>query len=108
METERKLSMLTADPLNAVFEDPEFKIFRTKQFERAYPGKQQLDATGRGIDMPPVVRDVEPFKPTLRRDDLDLSGSVGEEAEYRPARTAGSADRSRFAGRWRSAPCRSA
>lgn len=39
---------------------------------------------GRGIDTPPVVRDVEPFKPTRRRDDLNLAGSVGEEARNRP------------------------
>ncbi len=42
-------------------------------------------STGRGIDMPPVVRDVEPVKPTQRRDDLDLSGSVGEGERNRPA-----------------------
>ncbi len=84
-ETERKLKMLTADPINSVFEDDEFKMFKTKQFERAFPGKQKLDATGRGIAPPPVVKDVEPFKPTLRRDDLNIAGSVGEEARNRPA-----------------------
>ncbi len=83
--TKRKLSMLTADPINSIFEDREFKIFKTKQFERAYPGKQKLGATGRGIDMPPVVRDVEPFKPTLRRDDLSFAGAVGEGERNRPS-----------------------
>ncbi len=39
IDTERKLKMLTADPINSVFEDDEFKMFKTKQFERAFPGK---------------------------------------------------------------------
>ncbi len=37
------------------------------------------------MDTPPVVKDVEPFEPTLRRDDLNISGSVGEDARNRPA-----------------------
>jgi hypothetical protein len=37
------------------------------------------------MDTPPVVKEVEPFKPTLRRDDLNIAGSVGEEARNRPA-----------------------
>ncbi len=84
-ETERKLKMLTADPLNSVFEDPEFKAFKTKQYERAFPGKQELDASGRSIEPKPRAVTLEPFKPTVRRDDFKLTAAVGEEEWNRPS-----------------------
>ncbi len=75
--TRKKLRTLTSDPLNRDLGDPEFMEFKTKQFQRAYPGKQKLDASGRAIDSPPVVKDVEPFKPKVKRRDLDFGAPVG-------------------------------
>ena len=77
--------MLTADPLNSVFEDPEFKAFKTKQYERVFPGKQQLDAAGRGIEPKPKAVTLGPFKPTARRDDFKLTAAVGEDERNRPS-----------------------
>jgi peptidoglycan hydrolase-like protein with peptidoglycan-binding domain len=76
--TRKKLRTLTSDPLSRDLGDPEFMAFKTKQFERAYPGKQKLDASGRAIDSPPVVKDVESFKPRVKRADLDFGAAVGE------------------------------
>ena len=70
--TKKKLRTLTSDPLSRDLGDPEFMEFKTKQFDRAYPGKQELDASGRAIDSPPVVKDIEPFKPKVKRRDLDF------------------------------------
>ncbi len=75
--TRKKLRTLSSDPLSRDLGDPEFMTFKTKQFERAYPGKQQLDAAGRAIDSPPVVKDIEPFKPKVKRRDLDFGAPVG-------------------------------
>ncbi len=75
--TKRKLRQLTSDPLSRDLGDPEFMEFKTKQFQRAYPGKQKHDASGRAIDPPPVVKDVEPFKPKVKRRDLDFGAPVG-------------------------------
>ncbi len=75
--TKKKLRTLSSDPLSRDLGDPEFMEFKTKQFERAYPGKQKLDASGRAIDSPPVVKDVEPFKPKVKRRDLDFGAPVG-------------------------------
>ncbi len=36
-----------------------------------------MDAAGRAIDSPPVVKDIEPFKPKVKRRDLDFGAPVG-------------------------------
>ena len=70
---ERRLDRLLADPLYSVRNDNEFRNFVTRQFDRVFgTDPMEVDASGRGIDPPPLRTDIEPFRPKVRASDLRL------------------------------------
>ena len=72
---------MLADPLYSVRSDPEFRNFVTRQFDRVFgTDPMEVDASGRGIDPPPLRTDIEPFQPKVRAGDLRLGAPVGRGA----------------------------
>ena len=81
---ERRLDRLLADPLYSVRSDNEFGIFVTRQFDRVFgTDPMEVDASGRGIDPPPLRTDIESFRPKVRADDLEPGAPVGKGAQNR-------------------------
>ena len=80
-EVKRRLNRLLADPLYSVRSDNEFRNFVTRQFDRVFgTDPMEVDASGRGIDPPPLRTDIEPFQPKVRAGDLRLGAPVGRGA----------------------------
>ena len=78
---ERRLDRLLADPLYSARSDNEFQDYITRQFDRVFgTDPMEVDASGRGIDPPPLRTDIEPFRPRVRADDLRLGAPVGRGA----------------------------
>ena len=85
----RRLDRLLADPLYSVRSDKEFLDFVTRQFDRVFgTNPMEVDASGRGIDPPPLRTDIEPFQPKVRAGDLRLGAPVGRGAGRRVRRRA--------------------
>lgn len=82
-EFDARLNRLIGDPLRQELRDPEFLAFVDRQFNRAFPGPVRRDATGRQIDSAPEIDDLEAFRPTVLRGDLELSGPVGARQKNR-------------------------
>lgn len=82
-EFDARLNRLIGDPLRQELRDPEFLAFVDRQFNRAFPGPVRRDATGLQIDSAPEVDDLEAFRPTVMRGDLELSGPVGARQKNR-------------------------
>ena len=82
-EFDARLDRLIGDPLRQELRDPEFLAFVDRQFNRAFPGPVRRDATGRQIESAPEVDDLEAFRPTVMRGDLELSGPVGARQKNR-------------------------
>ena len=82
-EFDARLDRLIGDPLRQELRDPEFLAFVNRQFNRAFPGPVRRDATGRQIESAPEVEDLEAFRPTVMRGDLELSGPVGARQKNR-------------------------
>lgn len=78
-----RLDRLIGDPLRQDLRDPDFMDFVGRQFDRAFPGPVRRDATGRQIDSPPEIDDLEPFRPAVARSDLELGAGVGPRQKNR-------------------------
>ena len=91
---------MLADPLYSVRSDPEFLDFVTRQFDRVFgTDPMEVDASGRGIDPPPLRTDIEPFQPKVRAGDLRLGAPVGRGAGRRVRRRARAPESAFKAGR---------
>ncbi len=78
-----RLQRLVGDPLRRVLDDDEFTGFTRRQYKHVFRGEGERDATGRMIMTPPARADLETFRPSVKRRELKLSGSVGESARNR-------------------------
>ncbi len=78
-----RLQRLVGDPLRRDLQDDEFTGFTRRQYKHVFRGEGERDASGRMIMTPPARADLETFRPSVKRRELELSGSVGEGARNR-------------------------
>ncbi len=78
-----RLQRLVGDPLRRVLDDDEFTGFTRRQYKHVFRGEGERDAAGRMIMTPPARADLETFRPSVKRRELELSAPVGESARNR-------------------------